>query len=252
MTQILLSRLFLENHQLKSIIELFPSRVPQTSEEQGEFSSKCRYCVCISHQRVLRLKGLADVLDRLWAWFLLLRPPTAWTLRGVSWHQHSFRVWGLSWDFAVVSRDSWRGHLADHLLYHQPSITLMVIYRKIVQSPVWSLEVREETSVLPRCFAFFVFLWKSTSFCQFVARKLPSISEIRENDSAAVRLCAWERAAFVCQSQRQHGEMLRRGRNHWALSGDTWTFQTRRDNLCVIWPRYSSHVFHKSRIVFFL
>lgn len=55
-----------KNLQLKSITELFPSRVPQTSE-RGEFSSECKYCVCISHQRLPQLKGLADVLDGLGA-----------------------------------------------------------------------------------------------------------------------------------------------------------------------------------------
>lgn len=37
------------------------------------------------------------------------------------------------------------------------------------------------------------------------------------------------------------------GRNHRAPGGDTLTFRRRRDNLCVIWPRYSSGVFHKSQ-----
>lgn len=72
--------------------------------------------------------------------------------------------------------------------------------------------MREETwggGFLPRCFAF-VFeslhqqlLEMSKQFrCirQFVARKLRPISEIMENDSAAFRLRACERAAFVAEA----------------------------------------------------
>lgn len=37
------------------------------------------------------------------------------------------------------------------------------------------------------------------------------------------------------------------GRNRRAPGGDTLTFRRRRNNLCVMWPRYSSDAFHKSQ-----